>query len=36
MVDIVPLLQPLESFLAWFDRQVTPVWGFCQVIEARK
>jgi SAM-dependent methyltransferase len=36
MVDIVPLLHPLEPFLAWFDRQVTQVWGFYQVIEARK
>jgi SAM-dependent methyltransferase len=36
MVDVVPLVQPLESFLVWFDRQVTPVWGFYQVIEARK
>jgi len=36
MLDIVPLFRPLESFLAWFDWQVTPVWGFYQVIEARK
>lgn len=36
MVDIVPLLHPLEPFLVWFDRQVTQVWGFYQVIEARK
>ncbi len=36
MVDIVPVLSMLESFLAWFDRQISQVWGFYQVIEARK
>lgn len=36
MVDIMPVLHLLESFLGKFDRKVSQMWGFYQVIEARK
>jgi ubiquinone/menaquinone biosynthesis C-methylase UbiE len=36
MADIVPALKPIEPFLRWFDQWVKNVWGFYQVIEARK
>ncbi len=36
MADIFPFLHALESVLTQFDRYVKDVWGFYQVIEARK
>lgn len=36
MADIVPALRAIELFLQWFDQQVKGMWGFYQVIEARK
>lgn len=36
IADIMPVLKPIESFLWWFDQQVEDMWGFYQVIEARK
>jgi SAM-dependent methyltransferase len=36
LTDIIPLLKPFEPLLAWFDSQVKNIWGFYQVIEAKK
>lgn len=36
LVDVLPVLRPLESGLAWIDRHTKKVWGFYQVIEVRK
>jgi SAM-dependent methyltransferase len=36
MADIVPGLKLIEPFLRWFDQRVRNMWGFYQVIEARK
>jgi len=36
MVDIIPLLRPFESYLSQFDQKVANLWGFYQVIEAKK
>lgn len=36
MVVILPWLKPIGQFLQWFDRRVKNMWGFYQVIEARK
>lgn len=34
--DVAPALRPLEGALGWIDRRTAAVWGFYQVIEARR
>lgn len=36
MCDILGWLKPFRRLLAWIDRRTQDVWGFYQVIEARK
>ena len=36
MADIVPGLRRAERFLSWIDRRFARLWGFYQVIEARR
>lgn len=36
MADIIPGLGPFELVLSWIDRRLAELWGFYQVIEARR
>jgi SAM-dependent methyltransferase len=36
LADVISVLRPFESLLARFDRQITRVWGFYQVVRAQK
>lgn len=36
MADILPGLRMIEPLLAWIDRRFAGLWGFYQVIEARR
>lgn len=36
MADIIPALRPVTPLLGWIDRSASGVWGFYQVIEARR
>jgi len=36
LVDVLPVLRLLESGLDWIDRRTERIWGFYQVVEAKK
>ncbi len=36
LIDVLPFLRLIKPVLSWLDRKTSDLWGFYQVIEARK